>query len=61
MWVVAGALLIAVVATTARHWIRHPERARGHLDNPDMAHFYGAPPMALMAFAASTLLVGVRP
>jgi C4-dicarboxylate transporter/malic acid transport protein len=58
VWVLAGLLLIAVTAATAGHWIRHPERARAHLDNPVMAHFYGAPPMALLAFGAATLLAG---
>ena len=58
MWVLAGLLLVAVSTATVAHWIRHPERARAHLDNPVMAHFYGAPPMALLAFGAATLLVG---
>jgi C4-dicarboxylate transporter/malic acid transport protein len=58
MWLLAGLLLVAVTAATVGHWIRHPERARAHLDNPVMAHFYGAPPMALLAFGAATLLVG---
>jgi tellurite resistance protein TehA-like permease len=58
MWVLAGLLLVAVTAATAGHWIRHRERARAHLDNPVMAHFYGAPPMALLAFGAATLLAG---
>ena len=38
--------------------VRHPQRARAHLDNPVMAQFYGAPPMALLAFGAATLLAG---
>jgi C4-dicarboxylate transporter/malic acid transport protein len=58
VWVLAGLLLVAVIAATVGHWIRHPERARAHLDNPVMSHFYGAPPMALLAFGAATLLVG---
>src|SRR3954447_26280130 len=48
VWVLAGLLLIGVIAATVGHWIRHPERARAHLDNPVMAQFYGAPPMALL-------------
>jgi hypothetical protein len=42
--------LLAVTAAIAAHWIVYPDRARAHLDNPVMAHFYGAPPMALLAF-----------
>jgi C4-dicarboxylate transporter/malic acid transport protein len=58
LWVLAGLLLVAVTAATAGHWIGHRERARAHLDNPVMAHFYGAPPMALLAFGTATLLAG---
>ena len=58
VWVLAGLLLIGVIAATVGHWIRHPQRARAHLDNPVMAQFYGAPPMALLAFGAATLLAG---
>jgi C4-dicarboxylate transporter/malic acid transport protein len=58
VWVLAGLLLVAVTAATVGHWIRHPQRARAHLDNPVMAQFYGAPPMALLAFGSATLLVG---
>jgi C4-dicarboxylate transporter/malic acid transport protein len=58
VWVLAGLLLIGVIAATVGHWIRHPQPARAHLDNPVMAQFYGAPPMALLAFGAATLLAG---
>jgi C4-dicarboxylate transporter/malic acid transport protein len=58
LWVLAGLLLVAVTAATAGQWIGHRERARAHLDNPVLAHFYGAPPMALLAFGTATLLVG---
>ena len=58
MWVVAGVALAGVSAVTVGHWRRHPERARGHMNSPVMAHFYGALPMALLAFGAATLLVG---
>src|SRR3954466_15175054 len=58
VWVLAGLLLTGVIAATVGHWIRHPQRARAHLDNPVMAQFYGAPPMALLAFGAATLLAG---
>jgi C4-dicarboxylate transporter/malic acid transport protein len=57
-WALAVVLLVAVTAATAIHWVRFPERARGHLANPAMAPFYGCPPMALMTVGAGTLLVG---
>ena len=58
VWVLAGLALIIVSAATVGHWARHPDRARSHASNPVMAHFYGAPPMALLAFGAATILVG---
>ena len=39
-------------------WLRHPTVARGHARNPQMAHFYGAAPMALLTVGAGALLVG---
>ena len=58
VWALAGLLLVAVCAGTAGHWLRYPERARGHARNPVMAHFYGAVPMALLAWGAATITVG---
>ena len=57
VWGLAGLALLAVSAATVGHWVRHPERARAHAGNPVMAHFYGAPPMALLAYGAATILV----
>ncbi|MBT9254611.1 TDT family transporter [Phycicoccus sp. MAQZ13P-2] len=59
VWVLDGLLLAAVVAATVVHWRRHGATARGHLDDPTMSHFYGAPAMALMTVGAGALLVGV--
>ncbi|MCO7219060.1 TDT family transporter [Klenkia sp. PcliD-1-E] len=58
VWVLAGVLLVAVSAATVAHWRHHPDAARAHASNPVMAHFYGAPPMALLAFGVATQLVG---
>lgn len=58
MWLLATLLLVVMVAATAAHWRSHPEVARGHLDHPVMAHFYGAPAMALMTVGAGFLLIG---
>jgi tellurite resistance protein TehA-like permease len=59
VWVLAGLLLTAVGAATVGHWVRFPDRARRLAADPVMAHFYGAVPMALLAFGAATLAVGV--
>jgi C4-dicarboxylate transporter/malic acid transport protein len=59
VWVLAGLMLLAVSAATVAHWRYHPDTARGHASNPVMAHFYGAPPMGLLAFGVATHLVGV--
>ncbi|MBB4751110.1 TDT family transporter [Actinoplanes lobatus] len=58
VWMVAVLLLIVLTAATVAHWRRHPRTARGHHRDPVMAHFYGAPPMALMTVGAGTLLAG---
>jgi C4-dicarboxylate transporter/malic acid transport protein len=59
-WGLSAALLAAVTLATAAHVRLHPSTATGHLDDPVMAHFYGAPAMALMTVGAGTLLVGHR-
>jgi C4-dicarboxylate transporter/malic acid transport protein len=56
-WALAVVLLVAIGAATVVHWVRHPERARGHLAEAAMAPFYGCPPMALLTVGAGTLLV----
>ncbi len=58
VWVLAATMLIALLGATAIHWMRHPKAARAHASNPEMAPFYGAPPMALLTVGAGTLLVG---
>lgn len=58
IWLLASALLVFLLVATAIHWIRHPQVARQHHLNPVMAHFYGAPPMALLTVGAGALLVG---
>jgi tellurite resistance protein TehA-like permease len=57
-WLLAVGLLIALTVLTTGHWTRHRSVARQHHRHPVMAHFYGAPPMALMTVGAGTLLVG---
>lgn len=58
VWVLDVVLLVVVSTATLIHWTRHPHIARGHLDDPSMSHFYGAPAMALMTVGAGALLVG---
>ncbi|MDO9395976.1 MAG: TDT family transporter [Herbiconiux sp.] len=58
VWALASILLVVLIVATALHWVRYPGTARGHLRNPVMAQFYGAPPMALMVVGSGTLLLG---
>lgn len=59
VWVTAALLLLALGTVVGGHWLRHPTVARGHARNPQMAHFYGAAPMALLTVAGGSVLVGV--
>lgn len=58
VWVIAAVLLAVLVGMVGGHWLRHPTVARSHARNPQMAHFYGAAPMALMTVGAGAVLVG---
>jgi C4-dicarboxylate transporter/malic acid transport protein len=58
VWALAAFLLVALTAATVIHWVRYPGAARLYLLNPVMAHFYGAPPMALLTVGAGTILLG---
>jgi C4-dicarboxylate transporter/malic acid transport protein len=58
VWGVAATALIALTAAWAVHWLRYPDRARGHAAHPVMAQFWGAPAMALMTVGAGALLLG---
>ncbi|WP_083292265.1 TDT family transporter [Arthrobacter sp. SW1] len=57
-WGGASVLLVLLAASTVLHWTRHHDTARSHHRHPVMAHFYGAPPMALLTVGAGTLLLG---
>src|SRR6201991_2694160 len=57
-WVIAAVLLMVLVALVGGHWLLHPTVARGHARNPQMAHFYGAAPMALMTVGGGALVIG---
>src|SRR4029077_16394421 len=58
VWVIAATLLVVLLVVVGGHWVRHPRVARTHARNPQMAHFYGAAPMALMTVGAGAVLVG---
>jgi C4-dicarboxylate transporter/malic acid transport protein len=58
VWVFAAVLLVVLIVAVTVHWARHPTVARSHVRNPQMTHFYGAAPMALMTVGAGALLIG---
>ena len=57
-WVVAALLLVVLSVAVTVQWVRHPTVARSHVRNPQMAHFYGAAPMALLTVGSGAVLVG---
>ncbi len=59
VWVIAATWLVVLIVATVAHWVRNSEMARSHARNPQMAHFYGAAPMALLTVGSGALLVGV--
>jgi C4-dicarboxylate transporter/malic acid transport protein len=58
IWLIATAMLLVLIVVVGGHWLRHPTVARTHARNAQMAHFYGAAPMALMTVGAGAMLVG---
>lgn len=58
VWAISAVWLVVLVIAMIAHWVRNPTVARSHVRNPQMAHFYGAAPMALLTVAAGSLLVG---
>ncbi|WP_436521214.1 TDT family transporter [Actinoplanes sp. HUAS TT8] len=53
-WILSVVFLAALLTGV----LRRPRTALGHGGDPVLAHFYGAPPMALLTVGAATLLVG---
>ncbi|CAA0121853.1 Uncharacterised protein [Mycolicibacterium vanbaalenii] len=58
VWVASTVWLVLLILAMIAHWVRNPTVARSHVRNPQMAHFYGAAPMALLTVGAGALLVG---
>jgi C4-dicarboxylate transporter/malic acid transport protein len=61
VWVLAAVWMVFLIGAVGGHWLRHPTVARGHARNPQMAHFYGAAPMALMTVGTGAVLLGGDP
>jgi C4-dicarboxylate transporter/malic acid transport protein len=59
-WLAATLLLGAVTAVMIASWRTEREIFRRHYDDPVMAHFYGAPAMALLVVGAGAETVGHR-
>ena len=58
VWVFATVLLVVLVVVVGGHWLRHPTSVRSHARNPQMTHFFGAAPMALLTVGTGSLLIG---
>lgn len=58
VWVVATTLLAILLAAILWQWVRHPEIPRGHWNDPVMAQFYGAPPMAMLTVGTGAMIIG---
>src|SRR3979409_2665791 len=58
VWVATAVWLVMLIVAVVAHWVRHPTVARSHAYNPQMGHFYGAAPMALLTVGAGAILVG---
>ena len=56
VWAVAAGALVTLVAAWSRHL--RGQTLRRYADDPVMAQFWGAPPMALMTVGAGALLLG---
>ncbi len=59
-WVAGAGLLCVITAVLFRNWSIERTILRRHYDDPVMAHFYGAPAMALMTVGAGAVAVGYR-
>ncbi len=57
-WALAVVLLVGLLVFMPWNWLRHPENVRAIADDVVAIQFFGAPPMALMTVASSTILVG---
>ncbi len=58
VWMAAAVLLVVLIIAVTVQRVRHPSASRSHARNPQMAHFYGAAPMALLTVGSGALLIG---
>ena len=58
IWVVAALMLIVMLLLKALQTITKPHIIKRQFNDPVMAQFFGAPPMALLTIAGGTLLFG---
>lgn len=59
-WALAVVLLVALVIFMPLNWRAYPDNFRAIANDPIAIQFFGAPPMAFMTVASSTILVGQR-
>lgn len=58
VWLAAAGLLLVLGSAYLAQSIRRRRETVAHVDDPVMAQFFGAPPMALMTVGGGTLLLG---
>lgn len=58
IWLLATVVLAALGLVWAVRMIRHRGQVRAERDHPVLAHFSGAPPMALLTVGAGAMLLG---
>lgn len=58
IWVVASLMLIVMLLLKTVQTITNPHIIKRQFNDPVMAQFFGAPPMALLTIAGGTLLFG---
>lgn len=58
VWCLASSMLIGLIVATGLILLKKQNAWKRHFEDPMMAQFYGAPPMAMLTIAGGTLLLG---
>lgn len=58
IWAMVALWLVLLCGAMAREWRLDRARQLAHLSDPTLAHFWGAPPMALLTVGAGALSLG---
>lgn len=58
VWCLASTMLIGLIAATCLILLKKQNAWKRHFEDPMMAQFYGAPPMAMLTISGGTLLLG---